>query len=599
MTGMIDVTIPAAQSRPASFAIEEYHERIEGEEATVSDRGDPISDAQQRGKATVSDHGNPISRRDLLKGMGTLGLITAAAACSPTALAPSTAPAGAAAGTGAPPAAPAAAPGAAAATIKRGGTLNLGEVADPVSFDPHNRTNASATVLQRMVYQSFTRQNPRTLSVEPALATKWEYTKPTEIMWTLREGVVFHNGQAFTADDAKWNVDRALDPKTANPFGSWYDAIEKTEVVSKYVVRMTLKRPDPLLPGKFAAMRVLGFAPAGSDPTALASKPIGTGPYKLTEWVQNDHVTLLRNADYWEKGLPYIDTLNVKFAPQEDTRIAALRAGQLDFSILSVDGAKRLAGAPNLKFIKGVQGVFTVIKMHQRFKPFTDVRVRRAMDLVIDKKEIIEKALGGSGTITGPIVSGWEDYGILPEQLPYKVDIDQAKKLMADAGYASGFEVTCATLPEGHSTNFYPSILTAAEHLKKINIKVNLQQLELAAWLDKNNKLDYDMLIGNRGLRGDPIDVLVPHYTKTGNDNPIGYADPEVQTWLDQAAVEPDRIKRRDLYLKVQKKVLADVPWIFLWAPVENYAMQKYVTGYDQVPFDSFKDLIWTTWLDK
>ena len=243
--------------------------------------------------------------------------------------------------------------------------------------------------------------------------------------------------------------------------------------------------------------------------------------------------------------------------------------------------------------------MFTVIKMHQRFKPFTDVRVRRAMDLVVDKKEIIEKALGGSGILTGPVVSGWEDYGIAPDKLPFKVDVDQAKKLMAEAGYANGFEVTAVSLPEGHSANFYPSIVTAAQHLAKINIKVNVQQLELAAWLDKNNKLDYDMLIGNRGLRGDPIDVLVPHYTKAGSDNSIGYADPEVQTWLDRAAVEPDRVKRRDLYLQVQNKVLADVPWIFLWAPVENYAMQKYVMGYDQVPFDSFKDLLWTTWLDK
>ena len=528
-----------------------------------------------------------VSRRTLLKGAGALGVMGVAAACAPAAV-----PAGASAG-----ASPAA--GSAAAAIKRGGAFILGEVADPISFDPHNRSNASATVLQRMVYECFTRQNARTLSVEPALATKWEFTTPTEIMWTLREGVVFHNGQPFTADDAKWNVDRAIDPKTANPFGSWYDAIAKNEVVSKYVLKMTLKRPDPLLPGKFAAMRVLGFAPAGSDPVALASKPIGTGPYKMTEWVQNDHATFVRNTDYWLKGVPYLDTLSVKFAPTEDTRIAALRAGQMDFSIVTADGAKRLAGAQNLKLIKGPHGVFTVLKMHQRFKPFTDVRVRRAMDLVVDKQEIIDKALAGSGTITGPIVYGWEDYGIAPDKLPYKVDVDQAKKLMADAGYANGFEVTCASLPEGNSTNFYPSIATAAEQLKKINIKVNIQQLELAAWLDKNNKLDYDMLIGNRGLRGDPIDVLVPHYTKAGNDNPIGYADPDVQTWLDQAAVEPDRVKRRDLYLKVQQKVLADVPWIFLWAPVENYAMQKYVTGYDQVPFDSFKDLLWTTWLDK
>ncbi len=523
--------------------------------------------------ARTSGHG--LTRRELLKAAGMVGVAGLAGAW------------------------PARAMAAPVVIIKRGGTLNWGEVSDPISFDPHTRNNASSTVLRRMVYQSFTRHNPRTLAVEPALATKWEYTSRTEIIWTLRQGVVFHNGRPFTAEDAKWNVDRLIDPKTASPFANWYQAIDKTEVVSRYVLKMTLKQPDPVLPGKFGATVVSGFAPAGSEPNALASQPVGTGPYALTEYAPNDHVTLVRHGSYWERGKPYVDTMSVKFLPQEDTRIAALRAGAIDFSILSADGAKRLANSPNLKFIKGVHGVFTVIKMHQRFAPFRDMRVRRALDLATDKKEIIEKALGGSGTIIGPIVYGWEDYGIPPEQLPYKVDIDQARKLMTEAGYGGGFEVTAISLPEGHPANFYPSIATAAEQWKKIGVTVRIQQLELGAWLQRNNTLDYDMLIGNRGFRGDPIDVLQPHYHRKGNDNPSGYSNSQVERWIEQAMVEPDRIKRRDLYLKIQWKVLQDVPWIFLWAPVENYAMQKYVTGYDHVAFDSYKDLMATTWLDR
>jgi peptide/nickel transport system substrate-binding protein len=437
------------------------------------------------------------------------------------------------------------------------------------------------------------------MAVEPALATSWEYTSPTELVWQLREGVKFHNGQEFTAEDAKWNVDRALNPETANPFANWYAAVEATEVVSKYVVRMKLNRADPLLPGKFGAMRVLGFVPAGSDPAKLASEPIGTGPYKMVEWVKDDHITFERNEDYWEEGIPYIDTLAVKFLPQEDTRIAGLRAGQIDFSIVSADGARRLADEPNLKFIEGVHGVFTVFKFHQRFEPFRDTRVRKAMDLALDKQAIIDNALGGSGTLTGPIVFGWEDYGIPPAELPFKTDIEEAKRLLAEAGYPDGFEVTGTTLPEGHSAQFFPTMVTAAEMWKQIGITVNIEQLELGAWLEKNNTLDYDLFIGNRGFRGDPIDVLEPHYQINGSDNSIGYDNPDVAQWLAEAAVESDREKRRDLYLKIQHQVLEDVPWIFLWAPIEHYAMQNYVMGYDHVPFDSFKDLIWTTWLDK
>src|SRR5262249_50278375 len=152
--------------------------------------------------------------------------------------------------------------------------------------------------------------------------------------------------------------------------------------------KMTLKRPDPVLPGKFAAMVVSGFAPAGADTKyKLATEMVGTGPFKLVEYQQNSHAIFQRNPSYWDAGLPYLDTLSVKFVPQEDTRIAALRAGSVDFCGVSADGARRLGNAPNLKTVTGAQGIFTVFKLNQRFKPFADVRVRRAMDLAIDRKD--------------------------------------------------------------------------------------------------------------------------------------------------------------------------------------------------------------------
>jgi peptide/nickel transport system substrate-binding protein len=200
-----------------------------------------------------------------------------------------------------------------------------------------------------------------------------------------------------------------IDPATGNPFASWYAAIASTSVVDKNTIKLTLKSPDPVLPEKFSAMRVSGFAPAGSDPAALASRPIGTGPFKLAEWTQNDQAVLQRNGSYWDSNFPYLDSLVVKVVPQEDTRVAGLRAGQLDWGLVSADGAKRLQGAQNLKFISGPQAVFTVLKYNQRFKPFADTRVRQALDMAIDRKLVIDNALGGAGALTGPIPYGWAD----------------------------------------------------------------------------------------------------------------------------------------------------------------------------------------------
>jgi peptide/nickel transport system substrate-binding protein len=565
-----------------------------------------------------------LNRRNFLHmlGAGVTGLVALAACQSPAPAAPpppaakpttgpaaTSAPAGAAAATSAPaapkptvasiaPTSAAAAPTTAAATIKRGGSLTWAEIADPISFDPHTRSNASASNLQRLVYESFTRMDPRTMNTQPALATTWQYTSPTELVFNLRPNVVFHNGQPFSAEDAKWNVDRMIDPATASPFASWYAAIASTSVVDKNTIKLTLKSPDPVLPEKFSAMRVSGFAPAGSDPKSLASQPIGTGPYKLAEWTPDDHATLQRNGSYWDSGLPYIDTLLVKVVAQEDTRIAGLRAGQLDWGLVSADGAKRLQGTPNLNIILGPQAVFTVLKYNQRFKPFAEPRVRQALDMAIDRKLVINNALGGQGALTGPIPYGWADYGIAPDQLPFKFDLAAAKSLLAAAGFGSGFQVDCVTLPEGNATNFYQTIATVADSWKQIGVEVTLQPMELAAWLDKNNKNDFDLIVSNRGFRGDPIDILMPAFHSGGADNQ-GYTNPQVDGWLDQSTQETDRTKRRDLYLQVQKQVMADAVWSFMWVPVESDAMQQYVKGYNHVAFDGFRDLMAATWIDK
>lgn len=203
-----------------------------------------------------------------------------------------------------------------------------------------------------------------------------------------------------------------------------------------------------------------------------------------------------------------------------------------------------------------------------------------------------------SAALTGPIPYGWADYGIAPDQLPFKLDISGAKNLLATAGYGSGFQVDCVTLPEGNSTKFYETIATMADGWRQIGVEVTLQPMELAAWLDKNNKNDFDLIVSNRGFRGDPIDILMPAFHSGGPDNQ-GYTNPQVDAWLDQSTSEADRVKRRDLYLQVEKQVMADAVWSFLWVPVETDAMQKYVQGYDHVAFDGFRDLMAATWIDK
>ena len=152
----------------------------------------------------------------------------------------------------------------------------------------------------------------------------------------------------MTADDVKYSIDRVLDPKTASPWISWLKAIKEIKVVDPLTVQMNLDAPYPLL-GSFAGIRASGIIPKGlAEQENLKIKGIGTGPFKLVEYVPQDRIVYARNPDYWDKSLPYLDGMVFKVLTEENARIAALRAGQIQYAFLSGQGAAQLEGAPGI-----------------------------------------------------------------------------------------------------------------------------------------------------------------------------------------------------------------------------------------------------------
>ena len=212
---------------------------------------------------------------------------------------------------------------------KSGGTLVAAAEIDPISLDPHTNSNFSSVQAYDHLYESLTMYDERT-NIVPCLAHSWEITNGGKTYtFKLRPNVKFHNGQPMTAEDVKYSIDRVLDPRTASPWRSWLDSIKEIKVVDPVTVQMELGAPYPLL-GSFAGMRAAGIIPKGlAEKENLKIRAIGTGPFKLVEYVPQDHVTYARNPDYWDKPLPYLDGMVFKVLTEENARIAALRAGQI------------------------------------------------------------------------------------------------------------------------------------------------------------------------------------------------------------------------------------------------------------------------------
>jgi len=374
--------------------------------------------------------------------------------------------------------------GASTAAPKPGGTLIAAQEVDPVSLDPHTNSNFSALQGYEFIYESLTGYDEKT-NVVPALAQKWEITNGGKTYtFHLRPNVKFHNGQTMTADDVKYCVDRVLDPKTASPYLSWMSPIKEVKVIDPLTVQMNLDAPYPDLLGTFAALRSSGIMPKGyAERENLKIKAVGTGPFKLVEYVAQDHITYARNPDYWNKPLPYLNGMTFKILTEENARLAALRAGQIQYATLSAQGVAQLQNAPGITTLKAPNAWVALHYINVSKKPLDDPRVRRALRMAVDTNEVIQKAVYGAGVPSGPIPSGYGDWSLDGSTLPYlKPDLDGAKKLLAEAGYPNGgFTVEMKCSPQ--YPEFVASTLVVQDALRKLNVTAQVQQMEWGSFV--------------------------------------------------------------------------------------------------------------------
>ncbi|MCM8749336.1 peptide-binding protein [Thermomicrobiaceae bacterium CFH 74404] len=504
---------------------------------------------------------------------------------------------------------PAATPTTSAGQPRRGGVWRMALHANPTAY-PITIPGALADLLvNKTIYNCLTQYQLKDNQIEvvPDLAESWEANDDlTEYTFTLKQGVKWHDGQPFTAEDVKFTFDAILNPNVNAALRGPVSSIDRVEVVDEYTVRFVLKRP-------FAPFPVmLGYNQAivpkhlleGKDlnqPTEFIANPVGTGPFKFKEFVQGSHLEVVANPDYFD-GAPYLDGIVFKVIPDGNARVAQVRAGEVDFAVIEPPQVDALQGAENVEIREAPQVNYYFFAVNHSVPRLQDVRVRRALSHAIDKQAIVERVLRGYGQVaTGPINPLLGDY-YNPDVTTYEYDMEKAAALLEEAGWTKG--------PDGILTNAsgerftilfngpkgFPvmeQVITyAQQQYQKLGIEVTLDIVDWPIHLEKYRNLQYDLLMEWWITPPDPD--LYDHYHSESAQNRWAYKNPQLDELLVQARSEPDRAKRVQLYHEIQKLIADDLPVIYLYYPRELQAMN---TRTKDLPLIGYRDAL--TWMEK
>jgi len=404
----------------------------------------------------------------------------------------------------------------------------------------------------------------------PWLAERWHTTDNRNYTFFLKRGVHFHNGRELTAADVKYVIERAMNPETKHPYPGYYAAIGDIIVKDDYTITFSLKSLN--------ANFILNLARQGSviypreAVDTLKSDPVGTGPFKLAEWVRGDRIVLTRNPDYHVKGLPRLDRVVFRFIPDPNATLAALKAGDIDASLfgLGPEHVQEVQKDARFQVVVGDTTNDVILAMNNSRKPYADVRVRRAITHAINKQDVLQGAMFGLGRILGSNVDPLNPYYVdVSGLMPY--DPARAKKLLAEAGYPNGFETVLKVAPQYYYTVRTGEII--ANHLAKVGVKVRIEQIEWGQWIARVwREADYDLTIIGHAEAWDIENYAKPTYY-------FRYDSPEFQTLFKESEVTLDDKARRELYARMQKKLVEDAPVVWLYMHPRLVVAKKGVAG--------------------
>ncbi|MCC3594492.1 ABC transporter substrate-binding protein [Microcoleus sp. PH2017_28_MFU_U_A] len=502
------------------------------------------------------------------------------------------------------------------------GALVYGAGGPPVNLEPGNVTDGNSVIAIDQIYNRLTDFKPGTVELAPSLATEWSSSTDGKT-WTfkLRSGVKFHDGTDFDADAVKFNVDRWWDAKNPHGYrdsGKTYQIwknffagfkgdkdslVKDVTVVDKSAIRFVLNRPFAAFPsaigsGYFGIASPAAVKKAGAKYGTPGSLAVGTGPFVFKEWISGDRIILEKNPNYWKAGTPKVNQLVLRFVDDPAARLAQLRAGQLDFTVdLTPDQLKEVQADTNLETVLRPSFNVGYLALNPGYAPLAKPEVRRAIAQTINKQAIVKAFWGELGKYDSQFIPPSLNWAESDKVKDYEFNPQQAKAMLAKAGYPNGFDLDLWYMPV--SRPYFPTPKPIAEafaaDLSAIGIRVKLLTKDWSAYLaDRLKPPGFQaFMMGWTGDYGDPDNFYYPHFGPGSTADLGNWKNPKVLELLDRGRASGDKAARGKIYAEVSEILHGEAVRLPIVHSQPLLGKRKNIKGWIPSPLgsESFEDV--------
>ncbi|MFT4029115.1 MAG: ABC transporter substrate-binding protein [Protaetiibacter sp.] len=478
-------------------------------------------------------------------------------------------------------------------TPEPGGRLAFLMRLEPNNIDPHTATESAAYVVMEQVYESLLESVRGELVA--GLAEAWEVSDDgLSYTFTLRDAT-FHSGRKVTADDVKYSIERIMDPATASPRANSFSTITNIEVLDDKTVEFTVSEPTAPLLTMFSSV---GSSIVDRDVVEAGglngSVDGGTGPFVLAERAAGQQVSLDKYEDYWDPELPYLDGIDMTWSGDDNARAAAIRSGTVDFLWRAApEFIDSMKVDPELKWYGGAGTLSLHLRLNTSRAPFDDVRVRQAIYFALDRQELLDAANSGQGTV---LYAGYlppDRWGSAKEAVYGEPDLDRARELLAEAGYADGFEASIMAVSTSAFQTRQAEVIQ--QQLAEIGITITLEFQESTTTSQRASSGDFDMYQTGYTMSADPDERLSGGFVTGGATNYGNWSDPEYDALIAAARSELDPDAREELYSQSETILAERGPAAFTFVTADFDVVRSNVMGYkgDTTPSFRFYKSIW------
>jgi peptide/nickel transport system substrate-binding protein len=484
---------------------------------------------------------------------------------------------------------------------KPGGILTVHQFDNPPSLSIHEEVTYATDVPMMGVFNNlvmYKQDEPKNSlqSIVPDLASSWSWSEDgTRLTFRLREGVKWHDGKPFTANDVKCTWDmllgRSNEKLRTNPRKAWYQNLKDITADEDLTATFHLRRPQPAL----IALLASGYSPVYPchvGPREMRQHPIGTGPFKLIEFKTNESIKVARNLDYWKKDRPYLDGIEYTIVPNRSTAILSFIAGKFDVTF------PYQVTVPLLKDVKSQRpqaicelrttNTAGTLIINRTTPPFDNPDLRRALALALDRKSFVDILTGGQGKIGSAMLPPPEGVWGMPlavvETLPgYDPDVQknrtEARGLMEKLGYAPDKRLRLKVSARNIPVLRDPAVILISQ-LKEIYVDGELDVVETANWFSRLARKDHQVgfIFIPAGV-DDPDQQLYENYACGSERNYSGYCNHEVEKLFDRQSMEPDQEKRRQLVWEIDKQLQEEGARPIIWYDRLATCWQPHVKG--------------------